>query len=171
MSAIGDVAGGPLLAHKATEQGIAAVEILAGIERPPLDLSRVPACIYSQPQVASVGLTEAEARAQWGDRVRVGKFPFAASGKAFMPRIEYGLKLPDKPICPVNPSGGLIACGHPVGATGLMQGVFAIWQLQGSIAKHFGDPALQLDRPKRGVIHSHAGTGTYVTVSILERED
>ena len=52
-----------------------------------------------------------------------------------------------------------------------MQGVFAIWQLQGSIAKHFGDPALQLDRPKRGVIHSHAGTGTYVTVSILERED
>ncbi|MEE8111847.1 MAG: thiolase domain-containing protein [Acidobacteriota bacterium] len=97
--------------------------------------------------------------------------PFAASGKAFMPGIEYGLKLPDKPICPVNPSGGLIACGHPVGATGLMQGVFAIWQLQGSIAKHFGDPALQLDRPKRGVIHSHAGTGTYVTVSILERED
>ena len=97
--------------------------------------------------------------------------PFAASGKAFMPGIEYGLKLPDKPICPVNPSGGLIACGHPVGATGLMQGVFAIWQLQGSIAKHFGDPALQLDRPKRGVIHSHAGTGTYVTVSVLERED
>ncbi len=97
--------------------------------------------------------------------------PFAASGKAFMPGIEYGLKLPDKPICPVNPSGGLIACGHPVGATGLMQGVFAIWQLQGSIAKHFGDPALQLDRPKRGVIHSHAGTGTYVTVSLLERED
>ncbi len=80
--AIGDVAGGPLLAHKASEQGIAAVEHLAGIERPPLDLSRVPACIYAQPQVASVGLTEAAARAEWGDRVRVGKFPFAASGKA-----------------------------------------------------------------------------------------
>jgi acetyl-CoA C-acetyltransferase len=96
--------------------------------------------------------------------------PFAASGKAFMPGIEYGLDLADKPICPVNPSGGLIACGHPVGATGLMQGVFAIWELQGTIEKHFGDRKLQLDKPKRGAIHSHAGTGTYVTVSILERE-
>jgi acetyl-CoA C-acetyltransferase len=95
---------------------------------------------------------------------------FAASGKAFMPGIEYGLELPDEPICPVNPSGGLIACGHPVGATGLMQGVFAIWQLQGTIGKHFGDPALQVRNARRGAIHSHAGTGTYVTVSILEKE-
>jgi len=97
--------------------------------------------------------------------------PFAASGKAFLPNIKYGLKLPDKPICPVNPSGGLIACGHPVGATGLMQAVFAIWQLQGTIGKHFGDTALQVKQAKRGAIHSHAGTGTYVTVSILEKED
>ena len=96
--------------------------------------------------------------------------PFAASGKAFMPGIDYGLKLADKPVCPVNPSGGLIACGHPVGATGLMQAVFAIWELQGTIEKHFGDKALQVSKPKRGAIHSHAGTGTYVTVSILERE-
>ena len=95
---------------------------------------------------------------------------FAASGKAFMPSVEYGLDLPAEPICPVNPSGGLIACGHPVGATGLMQAVFAIWQLQGSIKKHFGDPTLQLAGARRGAIHSHAGTGTYVTVSILERE-
>jgi dihydrolipoamide dehydrogenase len=80
--AIGDVAGGPLLAHKASEQGIAAVEHLAGMERPPLDLSAIPACVYAQPQVASVGLTEAAARAQWGDRILVGRFPFAASGKA-----------------------------------------------------------------------------------------
>jgi acetyl-CoA C-acetyltransferase len=94
--------------------------------------------------------------------------PFAASGKAFMPGIDYGLKLSDKPACPVNPSGGLIACGHPVGATGLMQGVFAIWQLQGSLPRHFGDPALQVKNARRGAIHSHAGTGTYVTVSILE---
>ncbi len=56
--------------------------------------------------------------------------PFAESGKAFLPNIDYGLKLKDKPTCVVNPSGGLIACGHPVGATGLMQAVFAIWQLQ-----------------------------------------
>ena len=95
----------------------------------------------------------------------------AASGKVFMPGVEYGLDLPEKPICPVNPSGGLIACGHPVGATGLMQGVFALWQLQGTVEKHFSDPTLQLKDAKRGAIHSHAGTGTYVTVSIIEKEN
>ncbi len=96
---------------------------------------------------------------------------FAASGKAFMPGINYDLDLADEPVCPVNPSGGLIACGHPVGATGLMQAVFAIWQLQNSVEKHFGDGTLQLKEPKKGAIHSHAGTGTYVSVSILEKED
>jgi len=95
---------------------------------------------------------------------------FAESGKAFLPGIDYGLKLRDKPICPVNPSGGLIACGHPVGATGLMQAVFATWQLQGSIKKHFHDDRLQVKDARRGAIHSHAGTGTYVSVSVLERE-
>ena len=69
---------------------------------------------------------------------------------------------------PVNPSGGLLACGHPVGATGIMQGVFAFWQLQRTIKKHFGNDKLQLPNPKRGLIHSHEGTGTYVTVSIME---
>ena len=96
--------------------------------------------------------------------------PFAASGKAFLPGIDYGLKLPDKPTCSVNPSGGLIACGHPVGATGLMQAVFAIWQLQESIKKHFNDNTLQVKDAQKGAIHSHAGTGTYVSVSILEKE-
>ena len=86
-----------------------------------------------------------------------------------MPGIDYGLELKDSPVCPVNPSGGLIACGHPVGATGLMQAVFALWQLQGRIATHFQDATLQLSEPSRGAIHSHAGTGTYVTVTILER--
>jgi acetyl-CoA C-acetyltransferase len=95
---------------------------------------------------------------------------FAASGKAFMPGLDYGLKLAEQSECPVNPSGGLIACGHPVGATGLMQAVFATWQLQGSIKKHFRDAALQVKQARRGAIHSHAGTGTYVTVSVLERE-
>ena len=95
---------------------------------------------------------------------------FATGGKAFMPGIEYGLELPERPACPVNPSGGLIACGHPVGATGLMQAVFALWQLQNTVGKHFKDPALQVADARRGAIHSHAGTGTYVTVSILERE-
>ncbi len=95
--------------------------------------------------------------------------PFAVSGKAFMPGIDYGLDLLEKPLCPVNPSGGLIACGHPVGATGLMQAVFATWQLQGTIGKHFGDQTLQVQAARKGAIHSHAGTGTYVTVSILEQ--
>lgn len=95
---------------------------------------------------------------------------FAVSGKTFMPGIEYGLDLAETPQCPVNPSGGLIACGHPVGATGLMQAVFAIWQLQGTIAAHFEDPTLQVAEAQRGAIHSHAGTGAYVTVSILEKE-
>lgn len=96
--------------------------------------------------------------------------PFAASGKAFTPGVDYGLDLQEQSECVVNPSGGLIACGHPVGATGLMQAVFAIWQLQGSIKKHFGDQTLQVKGARRGAIHSHAGTGTYVTVSILEGE-
>lgn len=69
---------------------------------------------------------------------------------------------------PVNFSGGLLACGHPVGATGIMQSVFMFWQLQKTIKKHFKDDKLQLNNPKRGLIHSHAGTGTYVTVSIME---
>ena len=95
--------------------------------------------------------------------------PHAAGGKAFVPGIDYGLTLPEAPTVPVNVSGGLLACGHPVGATGIMQGVFAFWQLQGTIAKHLGDATLQLAHPWRGAIHSHAGTGTYITVSILER--
>ena len=69
---------------------------------------------------------------------------------------------------PVNPSGGLLASGHPVGATGIMQAVFMFWQLQHSVKKHFHDEALQIKNAKRGLIHSHAGTGTYVTVSIME---
>jgi acetyl-CoA C-acetyltransferase len=88
-----------------------------------------------------------------------------------MPDIDYGLKFSEtagKKI-PVNPSGGLLACGHPVGATGIMQGVFAFWQLQGTIKKHLRNDTLQIKDAKRGLIHSHAGTGTYITVSIMER--
>ncbi len=94
---------------------------------------------------------------------------FVEKGMSFMPGIDYGLPLPEQGRLPVNPSGGLLACGHPVGATGLMQAVFAFWQLQGTIQKHLGSPMLQLRNPRRGLIHSHAGTGTYITVSILER--
>jgi dihydrolipoamide dehydrogenase len=80
--AIGDLAGPPLLAHKASEEGVAAAEWMAGLERPPLDHARIPACIYAQPQVAWIGRTEEQARAEFGDGIRVGSFPFTASGKA-----------------------------------------------------------------------------------------
>ncbi len=94
---------------------------------------------------------------------------FVEEGHPFLPGIDYKLPLKNKGTLPVNPSGGLIACGHPVGATGLMQAVFAFWQLQERIGVHFGDDTLQIDGARKGLIHSHAGTGTYVTVSILER--
>jgi len=96
-------------------------------------------------------------------------YAFTESGAPFLPNVKYPFKTPKAGEIPVNPSGGLIACGHPVGATGLMQAVFAYWQLEGSIAKHFGDGTLQIPDAKRGAIHSHAGTGSAVTVSILER--
>jgi len=79
--AIGDLVGGPLLAHKASEQGIQAVEVIAGV-RKHAHLGHVPFCIYAQPQVAWVGLSEEQARAKYGEGLRVGKFPFTASGKA-----------------------------------------------------------------------------------------
>ncbi|MCY1419881.1 Dihydrolipoyl dehydrogenase 3 [compost metagenome] len=79
--AIGDVAGPPWLAHKASHEALICVEKIAGLDPHPLDASRVPACTYSHPQVASLGLTEAQAR-ESGREVRVGKFPFAANGKA-----------------------------------------------------------------------------------------
>jgi dihydrolipoamide dehydrogenase len=79
--AIGDLVGGPLLAHKASEQGVQAVEVIAGV-RKHAHVGHVPFCIYAQPQVAWVGLTEEQARAKYGEGLRVGKFPFTASGKA-----------------------------------------------------------------------------------------
>jgi acetyl-CoA C-acetyltransferase len=96
-------------------------------------------------------------------------YDFVDQGHPFLRDMDYGLELPHKGTIPVNPSGGLIACGHPVGATGIMQGVFAFWQLQGTIGKHFGNGRLQIKDARRGLIHSHAGTGSSVTVTILER--
>jgi dihydrolipoyl dehydrogenase len=80
--AIGDLVGPMLLAHTASEQGVIAAETIAGSEEktPALDVSRVPMCVYCQPEVAAVGLTEAEARE--AGEVKVGKFPFRALGKA-----------------------------------------------------------------------------------------
>ena len=78
--AIGDVAGAPCLAHKASHEAIIAIENIAGLQGPALDRRRIPGCTYSHPQVASIGLTEAEAARQ--GEIRVGKFPLLANGKA-----------------------------------------------------------------------------------------
>ena len=69
----------------------------------------------------------------------------------------------------MNPSGGLLACGHPVGATGLMQMVFCFWQCQQNDRAAFRRPFCQVPNVKRAAGYSHAGTGTYVTISILEK--
>ena len=80
--AIGDVIGPPWLAHVASAEGIHCVEGIKGIKNPEIDYENIPGCTYCQPQVASVGLTEAKAKAA-GYEIKVGKFPFMASGKAF----------------------------------------------------------------------------------------
>tara|TARA_R110000824_G_scaffold155226_2_gene327669 strand:- start:80340 stop:81740 length:1401 start_codon:yes stop_codon:yes gene_type:complete len=80
--AIGDLVGAPWLAHKASHEGVLAVEHMAGVKGlHPLDVTRVPGCTYSMPQVASVGLTEAKAK-EMGHEVKVGRFPFIGNGKA-----------------------------------------------------------------------------------------
>ena len=79
--AIGDITAGPALAHVASAEGILCVEKLAGMEVHPLDYGNIPGCTYSSPEIASVGLTEQQAIDKGLD-IKVGKFPFTASGKA-----------------------------------------------------------------------------------------
>jgi dihydrolipoamide dehydrogenase len=80
--AIGDVTGPPWLAHKASHEGVVAAEAIAGYKGVyPMDKGNIPGCTYSRPQVASVGMTEAQAK-EGGRKVKVGKFPFIGNGKA-----------------------------------------------------------------------------------------
>ena len=80
--AIGDLVGGPWLAHKAMHEGVIVAEKIAGIKGVhPLNVSNVPGCTYCWPQVASIGLTEAKAR-ETGRKIKTGKFPFIGNGKA-----------------------------------------------------------------------------------------
>lgn len=79
--AIGDVAGAPWLAHKASHEGVMVAELIAGKHAHPVKPSNIPGCTYCHPQVASVGLTEAKAK-ELGHEVRVGRFPFMGNGKA-----------------------------------------------------------------------------------------
>lgn len=83
--AIGDCAGGPLLAHKATHEGIVCVERIAGVAHRSVDYGNIPNCTYCHPEVASVGLTEAEAKAR-GYEVEAGSFPWIGNGRA----VAYG---------------------------------------------------------------------------------
>lgn len=79
--AIGDIVPGPALAHVASAEGIICVEHIAGAHTEPLDYGNIPGCTYTHPEVASVGLTETQAKEK-GYEILVGKFPFSASGKA-----------------------------------------------------------------------------------------
>ena len=79
--AIGDITAGPALAHVASAEGILCVEKIADMHVEPLDYGNIPGCTYATPEIASVGMTEAQAK-EAGHEIKVGKFPFSASGKA-----------------------------------------------------------------------------------------
>lgn len=116
--AIGDVTGAPWLAHKASHEGIVCIEAIAGLKPQAMIKERIPGCTYSHPQVASVGLTEAKAKAA-GREVRVGRFPFVGNGKAIALGEDQGLV---KVVFDAK-SGELLGA-HMVGAevTELIQG-------------------------------------------------
>jgi dihydrolipoamide dehydrogenase len=79
--AIGDIVQGPALAHVASAEGICCVEKIAGLNPAPVDYKNIPGCTYTNPEIASVGMTEKAAK-EAGYNIKVGKFPFSASGKA-----------------------------------------------------------------------------------------
>src|SRR6476620_5162166 len=124
--AIGDVAGPPMLAHKGEHEGGVCVEAIKGLNPHPLDKLRIPGCTYCNPQVASVGLTEAAARAQ-GREIKVGRFPFAGNGKAIALGEDQGLV---KTI--FDAKTGQLLGAHMVGAevTELIQGFVIAMQLE-----------------------------------------
>src|SRR5205807_3723827 len=88
--AIGDVAGPPLLAHKAEHEGVICVEAIKGLHPHPMDKLLISGCTYCSPQIASVGLTEQAAKEQKLD-IRVGRFPFVGNGKAIALGEDQGL--------------------------------------------------------------------------------
>jgi dihydrolipoyl dehydrogenase len=124
--AIGDVAGPPMLAHKAEHEGVVCVEAIKGLQPHPLDKAKIPGCTYCQPQIASVGLTEKAAKDQ-GRAVKIGRFPFVGNGKAIALGEDQGLV---KTIFEAN-SGQLLGA-HLVGAevTELIQGFVIAMQLE-----------------------------------------
>ena len=125
--AIGDVAGPPMLAHKAEHEAVICVEKIAGLPNVhPMDKLKIPGCTYCNPQVASVGLTEAKAKAE-GKEIRVGRFPFVANGKAIALGEDQGMV---KTI--LDKKTGQLLGAHLVGAevTELIQGFVVAMNLE-----------------------------------------
>jgi dihydrolipoamide dehydrogenase len=124
--AIGDVAGPPMLAHKAEHEGERCLDAIAGKHAEPLDKAMIPGCTYCQPQIASVGLTEAGAKEQGFD-IRVGRFPFVGNGKAI------ALGEPDGLVKTIfDKKTGKLLGAHMVGAevTELIQGFVIAMNLE-----------------------------------------
>lgn len=124
--AIGDVAGPPMLAHKAEHEGVICVEAIKGLHPHPMDKSLIPGCTYCHPQIASVGLTEAKAK-EAGRDIRVGRFPFVGNGKAIALGEDQGLV---KVI--FDRKSGQLLGAHMVGAevTELIQGFVVAMNLE-----------------------------------------
>src|ERR1700704_3598744 len=124
--AIGDVAGPPLLAHKAEHEGVICVEAIKGLKPHPMDRQLIPGCTYCSPQIASVGLTEQAAKEKKID-VRVGRFPFVGNGKAIALGEDQGLV---KVI--FDKKTGALLGAHMVGAevTELIQGYVVAMNLE-----------------------------------------
>ncbi len=127
--AIGDLVGAPWLAHKASHEGVICVEKIAGVAGVhPLDVTKIPGCTYSNPQVASVGMTEAKAKAA-GRKVKVGRFPFNGNGKAI------ALGEPEGMVKTVfDEATGELLGAHMIGAevTELIQGYAIARQMEGT---------------------------------------
>ena len=124
--AIGDVAGPPMLAHKAEHEGTICVEAIAGKHPHPMDKAMIPGCTYCQPQVASVGLTEGKAK-EAGLTVKIGRFPFVGNGKAI------ALGEPDGMVKTIfDAATGKLLGAHMVGAevTELIQGYVVAMNLE-----------------------------------------
>ncbi|MBX9589108.1 MAG: dihydrolipoyl dehydrogenase [Hyphomonadaceae bacterium] len=124
--AIGDVAGPPMLAHKAEHEGVICVEAIKGLNAHPLEKLRIPGCTYCHPQIASVGLTEQAAKDQ-GREIKVGRFPFAGNGKAIALGEDQGMV---KTV--FDAKTGQLLGAHLVGAevTELIQGFVIAMQLE-----------------------------------------
>jgi dihydrolipoamide dehydrogenase len=124
--AIGDVAGPPMLAHKAEHEGVVCVEAIKGLHPHPMDKLLIPGCTYCHPQIASVGLTEAKAK-ETGKDVRVGRFPFVGNGKAIAQGEDQGMV---KVV--FDKTTGQLLGAHMVGAevTELIQGFVVAMNLE-----------------------------------------